>query len=257
MKKIKFLLVLSAMMLLSSCILNDEQVVRYEVKSENPSENCVIENNTSECCKSWNPHALTDTLMLSSGSNSMDAPMFFKSKSYVLKFIIILILGILTCALAVSGISRKEFLQPKNKSIIRIILSVLIWQFALHMFIAFFLMFFETMRNMLLENQAFTQELLNSVSLVGLSTSFIFVAFGISVFNYRKTYHTTRMKIVRVIFSIIVLFGMFDLQKVIIKGFDSIGVMLSFLVWFCIVIRAVISIRYAKLESKPEDVDNV
>jgi hypothetical protein len=65
------------------------------------------------------------------------------------------------------------------------------------------------------------------------------------------------MKIVRVIFSIIVLFGMFDLQKIIIKGFDSIGVMLSFLVWFCIVIRAVISIRYANLESKPEDVDNV
>lgn len=173
-----------------------------------------------------------------------------------IKFVIILILGILTCVLAVTGISRKEFLQPRNKSVIQIILSVLIWLIALFMFITFFLMFSETMRNMLLENQAFTQELVNSVTLIGLSVSFVFVAFGISVFNYCKTYHTTRMKIVRVIFSIIVFLGMFDLQKIIINGFDSIGGILSLLIWFGIVIRGTISIRYAKLESNQENIEN-
>ena len=70
MRKLRFLFVLLAMVSLASCNFKDEAVIRYEVKSENPNESYVIELSTSENCRSWNPHVLTDTLTLPSGSRT-------------------------------------------------------------------------------------------------------------------------------------------------------------------------------------------
>lgn len=179
------------------------------------------------------------------------APEFFESKSYTSKFFIILLLCVFACVLAVVGISKKETLQPKNKSALRVVLSVLIWIVASVFLLIFLLMFTDIMQQTLLKSSGFTVKLNNSVSLCALSWTLIFVAFGISIFNYRKTYCGTSTEIPRVFFSIVIFMLMFKISKSIISGFASIN-QWSFWLYIVSAILFIISIRAAKMKTESD-----
>ena len=86
MKKVKFLLVLLAMVSLASCNFKDEAVIRYEVKSENPNECYVAEivpgyvsSNPNEFFFEHNKKAKVDRLVISGSRNAILTSMTWPS----------------------------------------------------------------------------------------------------------------------------------------------------------------------------------
>ena len=137
---------------------------------------------------------------------SIDKPIesakLFESKSYTKKFFALLFVGIFFCVFATMHVSKKEALAPKSKSVIRVGSAILLWCLAALCLFIFFMLYAEEMQSALL-SAYFHTYLINSVSLVAFSFGLIFIATGISVFNYRKSYYTISGKILRVLFTLI------------------------------------------------------